>query len=235
MDAYDILHRLENSVRDVGINNIDTTDIIVFEDFPIVEDLNIEHVIRNDLQNTHDSVVNNCVANMKTQFKRGRKMAKKDLLEFLKTDDTNVLSMIEYIYDNETRIERHGQSDREILEMVAGLGPSVREPLITSLRNCWENGFPICAVGRYNQIIGTLAIMDPENNVIRTKDTLKQELINKASVLSREYDETYVEGSRCDPKPTFIKSALMREYVWTNIVDKNTFDHLVDDWITYVD
>lgn len=92
-----------------------------------------------------------------------------------------------------------------------------------------ENNKPVCFTGIYNRIVDSINFIDKDVK-ITNKATLKQEILNKSSMIRNEYENSDSELSFV----TYLNLELNKIYVEPKILTKKELDDLTSEWIDHI-
>jgi hypothetical protein len=183
-----------------------------------------EAIVRNDMQNVHDS---NVVAEMKKKYEiisRGQPACDQTVRAFMNTLDEEALFNFNTVMNNPALIEHIGATDRDALMLIIGRGKHLWPALNNNLKNIIQDGHRVCATGRFSQIMDSLTLLDAEAGAPPvTTDILRKEIMDHCShfvkTLSEEDQKKYEEGDDEE-----IKLGLLADI-------KKKYEHLSDDKI----
>lgn len=206
--------------------------------------------IKNDTQNVHDpSVVKSirlAISNIKNNIKNiiseedtiiQINMYIKELQPEFKDDHSfrikveNAKRALITINTVNARVENANMNERELLSIVWSYINELeskdctnsRYNLYLQLCECIEHNIPVCAQGRFNHILGS--IEDPTVSDISIKPlwAIKQEMLNKSSVIRDRNEQLDDNALRYLLKDTF-----KQEYM--DIVSPELIDIEIDSW-----
>ncbi len=121
---------------------------------------------------------------------------------------------------------------------------AVKENLFEQLAAMQEHGVTVCATGRFTRLVDTLNVIDNEVR-IKPSYVIHQEMMNKSSKIRENLLNTYSETERkaleegtSNTQEQFdqklkekIVDNLTDDYVKTNILSQEKFDHQISTWI----
>lgn len=167
-----------------------------------------KEVRRNDPQNVHDHVVSNTVMISinklikHTEIIMDKTEVLKDIRNFIKEQEEHqdiALNVLDHIEIDSTKFRDTNLQQVDILYYVwnriyndcnKDVRDKLKENLYQRLLECIEYDSNVCASGIFSRLIDTLNFQDSENLVqIIPKYALNKELMNKASIISRKFEE----------------------------------------------
>ena len=121
---------------------------------------------------------------------------------------------------------------------------AVKESLFNQLTDMQEHGVTVCATGRFTRLVDTLNVIDNEVT-IKPSYIINQEMMNKSAKIRETMLHPYSESERKElEKGTSYKQEqfdqnlkekivenLKEDYVKTNILTQENFDHQISKWI----
>lgn len=207
----------------------------------------VPEVIYNDSQNTHDhGVVETAKKSLEniekeniTTTPNNTENLKKELLNLIEKSDmtevrkNNIIKTIRN-FDN-SPLSSLNKSPNEVISLVAPKilkSKEAKEMFINNMKDAINpaTNKPYCVTGVTERILGSLDGIDESVNIKPTW-ALKQELINRGSVLSREY-EAKSKDDQSDEKANYIRKILLNEY--KNIASEKEINKELDEWINFI-
>ncbi len=104
--------------------------------------------------------------------------------------------------------------------------PDTMEILIKNLNDCRVGNNRVCKTGVIQRILSTLDGIDDDVKIL-PEWALKQELLNKASILNIEYENLDDKERREN-----VKNKLIAEYI--NVISVEELNKEIDKWIDYI-
>lgn len=167
-----------------------------------------ESLFIEDKQNVHDSLMS---IEMRNQFL--------DIKEEVKNYEAPdlILTLVGLQDDRVNKVlielERGGNirdlgQEWDIFEIIWKKACQVgaQQAYIDSIKDCVENGIPVCAIGRFARIISSLAGFDGNYGHLPTLDSIKSELLDSAGLLYEQYGEDF------EKYETLIKEKIKNDY-----------------------
>jgi len=139
-----------------------------------------------------------------------------------------ILEVLETIGNRNTPvINLNSQSEKQILKIVWDKvkGTESENELLKQLEDCHENGLTVCTTGVATRLMSVLFLDDPDN-FPRTKGNLREEMLNKASVIREKFQDD-------DSK---FKQKLFYEFEkdYKGILTKNEIEDELNSWIDHI-
>jgi hypothetical protein len=124
---------------------------------------------------------------------------------------------------------------------------TLKENLMDELVNCQEFGHTVCSSGRFDRIIDTLNVSDPEVKIMDT-NAINGEIMNSTSQLRNTLSEGYSEPERKqldmgthtnqilfdDNFKQKIRDKAKTDYVDTGIMTQKKMDNTLEKWINLI-
>jgi hypothetical protein len=240
-------YRMNKETINNEIAEIKNDDIII--DLRVIENLNnLEDIGNNNLQNVHDTTVQDTIKkkyfNLRYKYKnKKRDNIIEDVIQLanhkIAKDKVERLKFIlEEIYKRDSNIiNLKNATEIEVLNMMWDID-ELKEQIINELLDCYEplfNGI-VCPTGVVSRLLNADIVLDPESTP-RTITLLRTEMLNIASKIrikceeDSEYKELNEEEQNKKLKEA-IKEELNRTYV--NIISAETIQKELDTWIDYI-
>jgi len=240
-------YRMNKETINNEIAEIKNDDIII--DLRVIENLNnLEDIGNNNLQNVHDTTVQDTIKkkyfNLRYKYKnKKRDNIIEDVIQLanhkIAKDKVERLKFIlEEIYKRDSNIiNLKNATEIEVLNMMWDID-ELKEQIINELLDCYEplfNGI-VCPTGVVSRLLNADIVLDPESTP-RTIELLRTEMLNIASKIrikceeDSEYKELNEEEQNKKLKEA-IKEELNRTYV--NIISAETIQKELDTWIDYI-
>lgn len=226
MNIFNLDTMLENMQHDVGL---DIPNDIMFLITEPVREANIEHIVRNDPENVHDSNVQD---QLSQKYKRVKQLNKNISTG---TDDSinEILSIFtdkemkngkaptvfNRMLNNNDRVSKlDNDYEKDIL---INIWKRINHPhntenrtqLIDSFKDaindCYKDGSTVCISGRTARILDSLTLLDNDpiiNDQLKTNDLIKKEILDRSHVIVKnsldnmsKEDKDIYEGTIKDP------------------------------------
>ena len=228
----------------------------------------------NSPQNTHDNVVLKTIKNSANKLKKdfensdlynnddhnSEENVIKELRTFINNMPNNdkkfdAIKSLKIIQSKGTRkLGNTEMSEREALKLVWNRinnehkgSEDIKNTLVNELADMQQHGMTVCATGRFDRIIDTLNIVDPDVRIVPSK-AINEEMLNKAAKIRSDLLESESENERklleegnSNNQSKFeenlrktILETLEKEYVESNILSKSKFRFEVNKWIDHI-
>jgi hypothetical protein len=185
----------------------------------------INHHIREDVQNVHDSTIQKNIQNtFLNASKTQQAFSKTEVLDYIK-DDTKrekVSGILDKIITRNGYVTNLNSSEEDVIKNVWFSGDeNVKEQVINELLDCIDSkGVLYCPTGVTARISSALHINNPDNSP-KTKELLNQEVM---ATFGKKYNDL--------PDKTLAKEKTIEDYY--QVYDRQTISNLIDEWIDYV-
>lgn len=185
----------------------------------------INHHIREDVQNVHDSIIQK---NTKNTFlntaKTQQAFSKTDVLDYIKDEKKwqKVSDILDKIILRNGYVTNLNSTEEDVIKNVWFSGDeSVKDQVINELLDCVDDkGVLYCPTGVTARISSALHINNPDN-FPKTKELLAQEVM---VTFGKKYNEL--------PDKTLAKEKTIEDYY--QVYDRQTITNLIDEWIDYI-
>jgi hypothetical protein len=221
----------------------------------------------NDPQNVHDSQVNSTVKhsidNLKksTDIIKSKQQSIKEIRELLgkekQTDKIkNAFKSLKKIEDSSDEMLGTGMTGSDAINLVwnrihdsknKDSSEILKENLLDELSDMQEHGHTVCAGGRFNRIIDTLNVIDPEVKIMPAHAVNKEMMTKSAKIrtdmldLKDDIDKKRLEMGVHKDQDIFdkelkdnIMDTLKKDYVDTKILTEKKFKSEIGKWIEHI-
>lgn len=221
----------EPPIRDLNNINEDTR-----QHTRATHDTTVVNVLNVDTQNVHDTLVNKYTKNAFSELPglmyKDPNLIENILKEVPKKDFDVITEVLNKIKDRNSNITNLGSNNElEVLDRVwqhSKTNENIKNELFNQIKDSYENGYTVCPTGFVNRIVSCIHVESP-NLMPKTKDIVKQEMLNTASFIMNQIQELNL------PETDF-RSKLMEklEKDYSGIMTSDEIAEEIKDWIDYV-
>lgn len=190
----------------------------------------INDILENDQQNVHDSIIQKSISKEYNSIEKGKNpRILEDIINRNPQHSREIESIIESIKKRNSSIYNlNGDGELNVLENVWNNGnDNVKDQIINELLDCKKDtGDLYCPTGVVSRIIQANFI-ENVNNIPRTKNVYKEEMLSKASILKeKNLDLTELE----------FKDLLLNQYSkdYDGILTRDEITNTTKEWIDYI-
>lgn len=211
--------------------------------------------IRNDLQNVHDTVVQNGIKNLIKDIPKCPVDQEKIeemrhyILECTHDKKEDALKSLDKIENVNAFNAKYNMTEKEALTMVWNkcIQDEHKDLLVSQLIEMVEKNNVVCAVGRIDHVFNTLSII--ENKPLKTRDLLVREMMERASSIRQDMINALdaptrhtIESSSpskeqekfTDDLKLMIRKLFEKDYVETGLLTQGSLNVELDKWIEYI-
>jgi len=243
----------------INYNDI-ANNVLNYDNIPINNGIdydNIYYDIVNDPQNSHDSGIQKTIkssiyklekdTNIEYKYSELKMMFINDIKDMNISDKKlrNIKKIFNKIETDTTKSYNNKKTLKDVFTLVGNRiytsndeiykKNAINNLMIELNDSVDSNNNPVCFTGVYNRIIDSLNLID-EDVVVKNKDILDQEILNKCSKIRNDFEkEVNVDNPEYS---TLLKNKIMVElditYVKTNILTKEELYDNTKNWIDFI-
>lgn len=205
---------------------------LMYQDTQNVHDTTIQH----QLKKTYQTIPKNS----KTLFNEQEIIHQTELLG---KDVETIKTVLETIKERNNKVVNFGDNEMTVLANTWKAGDdNIKEQIINNLIDCAKdhplNTSVVCPTGVTSRIVESMYINDPETTP-RTKDMYKEEMLNKASLVRNQLEQTTEYDKLTDDQQSLslqkhIMDTLKQDYIDTHILNSHQLSEFTKDWIEHV-
>ena len=151
------------------------------------------------------------------------------------------------VWNRINNFKNDSKESEESEESIKERSQTLKENLLDELSDMQEHGHTVCAGGRFNRIIDTLNVVDPEVKIMPTHAVNQEMMTKSAKIRTDMLDEksdvdkkkfemgTHKDQDEFDLKlKDTIMDTLKKDYVETKILTEKKFKSEVGKWIEHI-